>query len=263
MSMKTRLSLHLALTLTKYFFSKNLSHLNALSQRKGTACCVNICPRNGVSHFLPSSRYTQQNVGVWHDCKGSWGSHRYGQNSKSFSWGEQDLSQYLNEFPLHNYFKKHTLGSHLTGQLVNNKLESVLILNDLSQERGTNEITSCIPTGPIAHIPNTHIEKQEPHIVISSTNEIGVQNQQETANEKITHTTKNLKFLELSPISTDETSITEVNITETVGQEKHDTQLPLQSANINDTSGEHFNQYNVRHTKAVRQRGIYYHGSNI
>ena len=111
----------------------------------------------------------------------------------------------------------------------------------------------------MAHIPNIHIEKQEPHIAISSTNELGVQNQQETANEKVTHSTENLQFLELSPISTNGTSITEVNITETVGQEKHASQMPLQSANINDTSGEHFNQYNVRHTKAVRQRGIHYH----
>ena len=43
---------------SKFFFSKNLIHLNARSSRKRTACCVNVCPRKGVSHFLHLSRDT-------------------------------------------------------------------------------------------------------------------------------------------------------------------------------------------------------------
>ena len=65
--------------------------------------------------------------------------------------------------------------------------------------------------------------------------------------------TEILQFLEPSSKTSHETAISEVTIVESVTQQKQDSQLSQEFANIKDTTDEQLKQYNIRHTDMVIQ----------
>ena len=125
------------------------------------------------------------------------------------------------------------------------------------QERGTKETTSCIPVDPVdptPHIPSLEIEKQDPHYVRSNTSVIEIQQPVETDHKSsINDKTEILQFLEPSSKTSHETAISEVTMVESVTQQKQDSQLSQEFANIKDTTDEQLKQYNIRHTDMVIQ----------
>ena len=121
---------------------------------------------------------------------------------------------------------------------------------------GTKETTSCIPVDPtpVPHIPSLEIEKQDPHYVRSNTGVIEIQQPVETDHKSRNNDkTEILQFLEPSSKTSHETAISEVTMVESVTQQKQDSQLSQEFANIKDTMGEQLKQYNIRHTDMVIQ----------
>lgn len=106
---------------------------------------------------------------------------------------------------------------------------------------------------PVGSTPSQKVEMQDPHYISSNTTVIEIQQPVETDQDShITNQTEILQYLEPTSKSAHETAISEVTMVESVTQQKQDSQLSHEFADIKDTVDEKL-KHDIRHIDTVGQ----------
>lgn len=106
---------------------------------------------------------------------------------------------------------------------------------------------------PVGSTPSQKVEMQDPHYISSNTRVIEIQQPVETDQDShITNQTEILQYLEPTSKSAHETAISEVTMVESVTQQKQDSQLSHEFADIKDTVDEKL-KHDIRHIDTVGQ----------
>ena len=104
---------------------------------------------------------------------------------------------------------------------------------------------------PVGSTPSQKVEMEDPHYISSNTRVIEIQQPVETDQDShITNQTEILQYLEPTSKSAHETAISEVTMVESVTQQKQDSQLSHEFADIKDTVDEKL-KHDIRHINTV------------